>query len=183
MSTVYLHPRSRTEVVSEERDVWGSKKKDGCDWRGKLGEYEQHLNQNPSPENRLSGCRFVEVECEHGCGERFQRRCITSHRSKQCRKRPYSREYCRDCNSIFEDVTVYHSPEYKKYPVSCPNSCQDNLFERQEMELHLKEKCPLTEVNCPLHYAGCEVRLFRKDMPKHMSDTVTHLTLLPVSSG
>ena len=26
----------------------------------------------------------------------------------------------------------------------CPKGCQDNLFERQEMELHLKEKCPLT---------------------------------------
>ena len=37
---------------------------------------------------------------------------------------------------------------------------------------------PLTEVNCPLYYAGCEVKLPRKDMPEHMRDTVTHLTLL-----
>jgi hypothetical protein len=42
----------------------------------------------------------------------------------------------------------------------------------------VKDECPLTEVNCPLHYAGCEVRLPRKDMPEHMTDTVTHLTLL-----
>ena len=153
-------------------------KKNGCDWRGKLGGYEQHLNQNPSPENQLTGCQFVEVECEHGCGERFQRRHITSHQNKQCRMRPYSCEYCSDCDSTFKDVTVTHYPECKKYPVFCPNGCQDNPFERQELETHLKEECPLTEVNCPLHYAGCEVRLPRKDMPEHMRDTVTHLTLL-----
>ena len=47
-----------------------------------------------------------------------------------------------------------------------------------EISLCLKEKCPLTEVNCPLNYAGCEVRLPRKDMPKNMCDTVSHLTLL-----
>ena len=153
-------------------------KKNGCDWRGKLGEYEQHLNQNPSPENQLTGCQFVEVECEHGCGERFQRRHVISHQNKQCRMRPYSCEYCSDCDSTFEDVTVTHYPECKKYPVSCPNGCQDNPFERQELETHLNEECSLTEVNCPLHYAGCEVRLPRKDMPEHMKDTVTHLTLL-----
>ena len=34
------------------------------------------------------------------------------------------------------------------------------------------------EVKCPLHYAGCEVRLPRKDMPEHTQDTVTHFTLL-----
>ena len=42
----------------------------------------------------------------------------------------------------------------------------------------MKNECPLEEIHCPLHYAGCKVRLPRKDMPDHMSDTVTHLTLL-----
>ena len=162
----------------KEFEVWCISKKAGCDWKGKLGEYEQHLNRNPSPENQLTGCQFVEVECKHGCGERFQRRYITSHQNKQCRMRPYSCEYCHDCDSTFEDVTVTHYPECKKYPVSCPNGCQENLFERQELETHLKEECPLTEVNCPLHYAGCEVRLPRKDMPEHMKDMIAHLTLL-----
>ena len=166
------------ERYLKEQEVWCSKKKCGCEWREKLREYEQHLNKNSSPENQLTGCQFVEIECKHGCGERFQRRHITSHQNKQCRMRPYSCEYCHDCDSTFEDITVTHYPECKKYPVSCPNGCQDNLFERQEMELHLKEECPHEEVNCPLHYAGCEVRLSRKDMPEHMRDTVTHLTLL-----
>ncbi|CAI8050571.1 TNF receptor-associated factor 4, partial [Geodia barretti] len=60
----------------------------------------------------------------------------------------------------------------------CPNKCRDAPFERQNVKNHVKDECPLTEIDCPLHYAGCEVRLLRKDMPEHMTDTVTHLTLL-----
>ena len=167
------------ERMMNEFYVRCSKKEEGCDWKGKLRDYEQHLNQNPSPQNQLTGCQFVEVKCEHGpCGEWFQRRHIVSHQNKQCRKRPYSCEYCHNCNSTFEDVTVSHYPECKKYPVACPNCCQNSPFERQELELHLKEKCPLAQVKCPLHYAGCEVRLPRKDMPEHMRDTATHMTML-----
>ena len=64
------------------------------------------------------------------------------------------------------------------YPVTCPNRCQEIPFERQDIEKHVKDECPLTPVSCQFHYAGCEVRLPRRDMPEHMKDTVTHLTLL-----
>ena len=63
----------------------------------------------------------------------------------------------------------------QKYPVTCPNKCRHDPFERQEIEDHLEDDCPLTKVSC---YAGCEVELPHKDMPEHMKDTVTHLTLL-----
>ena len=169
-----------SERYLKAQEVWCSYKKEkgGCEWRGKLGEYEQHLNRNPSPENQLTGCQFVEVECEHGCGEWFQRRHIAVHEKGTCSKRPYSCEYCCEYESTFEDVTKNHHCQCNKFPVTCPNKCREASFERQKVENHMKEECPLTEVNCPLHYAGCEVRLPRKDMPEHMRDTVTHLTLL-----
>ena len=75
-------------------------------------------------------------------------------------------------------MTDIHYAECPKYPVTCPNECQHDPFERQEIEYHLEDDCPLTKVSCPLHYAGCEVELPRKDMPEHMKDTVSHLTLL-----
>ena len=169
-----------SERYLKAQEVWCSykKEKDGCEWRGKLGEYEQHLNRNPSPENQLTGCQFVEVECEHGCGEWFQRRHIAAHQKGMCPKRPYSCEYCSEYESTFEDVTKNHHHQCNKFPVTCPNKCREAPFERKNVENHVKVECPLTEVNCPLHYAGCEVRLPRKDMPEHMRDTVTHLTLL-----
>ena len=169
-----------SERYLKAQEVWCSYKKEkgGCEWRGKLGEYEQHLNRNPSPENQLTGCQFVEVECEHGCGEWFQRRHIAVHQKRVCPKRPYSCQYCCEYESTFADVTKNHHHQCNKFPVMCPNKCREAPFERQKVEKHVKDECPLTEVNCPLHYAGCEVRLPHKDMPKHMRDTVTHLTLL-----
>ena len=167
-----------SERYLKAQEVWCSHNKDGCEWRGKLGEYEQHLNEDPSQENQLSGCQFVEVGCVHGCGERFQRRHIASHQKDVCPKRAYSCEYCREYDSTFEEVTKNHCPQCVKYPVPCPNKCQEAPFERQKVDNHVKDECPLTEIHCPLHYAGCGVRLPRKDMPQHMSDTFTHLTLL-----
>ena len=165
------------ERFLKEQEVWCSHKKDGCEWRGKLGKYEQHLNEDPSPENQLTGCQSVEVGCVHECGERFQRRHIASHQDEKCPERPYSCEYCHEYESTFEDVTEDHYLDCEMYPVTCPNKCRGDIFKRQDMEKHVNE-CPLTEIHCPLHYAGCGVSLPRKDMPDHMSDTVTHMTLL-----
>ena len=163
-------------------EVWCSYKEEGCEWSGELGKLEEHLNQDPgaSPESQLNGCEFVEVECMCKCGEWFQRRHITSHQNEQCKKRPYSCDYCRDYASTFEDVIGVHYPECGKYPVACPNDCDVYKMERQDLEGHLRDKCPLTLVDCPFHYAGCETQLPRKDMPEHMKDTVTHLMLLAI---
>ena len=159
-------------------EVWCSYKKEGCEWSGELGQLQEHLNRDPAFENQLNGCAFVAVECTHKCGEWFQRRHIATHQNEQCKKRPYSCDYCRDYASTFEDVTEIHYPQCGKYPVACPNDCDVYKMERQDLEGHLRDKCPLTLVDCPFHYAGCETQLLRKDMPEHMKDTVTHLMSL-----
>ena len=108
----------------KELEVWCSHKKEGCEWRGKLGELEKHLNQDPSPENKQNGCNFKAVECVHKCGEWFQHRHIAAHQNEQCKKRPYSCDHCQVYTSTFEDVTEIHYPQCGKYPVACPNNCQ-----------------------------------------------------------
>ena len=166
------------ERYLKDLDVWCCYKKVGCEWRGKLGKYEQHSNKTPSPESQVIGCQFVEVECMHECGEWFQRQHITAHQTQQCKKRPYSCDYCRDYSSTFEEVIKIHYPQCNKYPVDCPNKCREYPFERQELVTHLKDECPLTLVNCPFYYAGCDVQIPRKDMSEHMKDLTKHLTLL-----
>ena len=106
----------------------------------------------------------------------FQRRYIATHQDQKCLERPYACAYCNEYDSTFNEMTDIHYAECPKYPVTCPNICRRDPFE--EIEDHLKDDCPLAKVSCPLHYAGCEVELPRKDMPEHMKDTVTHLTLL-----
>ena len=166
------------ERYLRDLDVWCCYKKVGCEWRGKLAKYEQHLNKTPSPESQVIGCQFVEVECMYECGEWFQRQHITTHQTQQCKKRPYSCDYCRDYSSTFEEVINIHYPQCNKYPVDCPNKCREYPFERQELATHLKDECPLTLVNCPFYYAGCDVQIPRKDMSEHMKDWAKHLTLL-----
>ena len=167
-----------SERYLKAQEVWCSHKKNGCEWMGKLGEFEKHLNENPSQENQVNGCQFVEIKCVHECGGRFLRRNLTTHQIKECPQRPYSCEYCHEYNSTFKDVTQVHYPHCHKYPVICRNKCRKAPFERQQLESHMKDKCPLTRVKCPLHYAGCGAKLPRKDMPEHMKDTVTHLARL-----
>ena len=165
------------ERTLKELEVVCSYKEYGCNWTGRLGHLETHLDCDQSPENQVARCECVAVECTYQCGDWFQRRDITVHQNLQCRKRPYACEHCEDYQSTFEDVTEIHHPECYKYPVACPNSCQVDLFERQDLEDHLDEY-PLTVIDCPFIYAGCEVELPRREMPEHMSCTVEHLLLL-----
>ena len=160
------------------QDVFCSKKKLGCQWKGKLGDFEEHLNKNPSPEEQLTGCRFVEVECKHGCGEWYERHFIHAHQNEECPQRLLSCEYCKEYDSTFEDVTTKHHAICGKYPVTCPNKCNDDLWERSSIESHLNNECPLNKVSCSFAYAGCEVKLLRKDMPGHTADIFTHFPLL-----
>ena len=166
----------------KDLEVWCSYRKEGCEWKGKLGKLEEHLNRDPSPENQLNGCLFVARECSHKCGEWFQRRHITTHETQQCKKRPYSCDYCRDYHSTFEDVTEVHYLQCGKYPVACPNDCDVYKFERQKLESHLREECPLVLVDCPFHFVGCEARPHRKDIPDHTKESTTHLSLLATAT-
>ena len=163
----------------DELEVWCSHKKEGCEWTGKLGKLTEHLNHTPSsPESQLTGCALVDVECSHGCGGRMLRRCIEEHEAEKCKERPYSCDYCQDYHSTFEDVTEVHHLECGQYPVSCPNKCQESMFDRRDLETH-SEQCPLAVIDCPFHYAGCETKLPRKDMPEHITkEALPHLTWL-----
>ena len=60
----------------------------------------------------------------------------------------------------------------------CPNQC-GKCPERQRFNQHLSEDCPLAVVNCNFYYAGCAVKLPRKDMPAHHAENaVSHTSLL-----
>ena len=161
-----------------ELEVWCSHEKEGCEWRGELQKLNEHVNQDPSPESQLNGCEYAAVTCIYKCGEWFQRRHIAIHQNEQCLGRPYTCDYCQDYTSTFNDVTEIHYLQCGKYPVACPNDCGVDKMEQQDLEGHLRDKCPLALVDCPFHYAGCETKLPRKNLPEHMEDTVTHVIFL-----
>lgn len=136
------------------------------------------MNGSSTLENQAIGCQFVEVDCVYQCGELLQRRFITAHQTGQCKKRPYSCEYCQDFSSTFEVVTGNHYLLCSKYPIACPNECSTHKFERQNIVKHLESECPLAVVSCPFEYAGCDVSLPRRHMSEHTRDISTHFTML-----
>ena len=162
----------------KEFEVFCTHRKSGCRWVGELRMLEQHLNANPEPEKQLEGCDFVEVKCMHECGHCFQRCSLGNHQADECRKRPFSCDYCRQYESTFEDVANNHYPVCKCYPLSCPNNCTPYAIERQQLEHHLSKDCPLQVVNCDFRYTGCEVKLPRSEMPAHLAENYTHMSLL-----
>ncbi len=151
-----------------------------CRWVGELGELENHLNPKPSPDTQLQGCQFTEVQCLH-CSEHFQRSSIEMHQNEQCLKRPFICEYCKcyDLSClIYEDVAANHWPVCGSYPVQCPNKCSDDPIERRNLDNHVTNDCPLTIVDCDFKHVGCEVRLPRRDLSIHLTESlVVHVSL------
>ena len=155
--------------------------KEGCEWSGELGQLDKHLNENPGLGNQLEGCEFTRVACIH-CVQLFERRLVTAHQIGSCPRRPFSCDYCGDYGADFEDVVTKHWPVCGYRPVPCPNEC--GVYpERRNVHDHVNKDCPLTLVICDFHYAGCQVRLPRRDILSHLNENLSsHMALLGVHS-
>ena len=146
----------------------------GCEWQGELGSLEQHLNTKSS----AGECLYVDVDCPYACGGRVQRRSLKKHKSKRCPLRPFTCQYCNH-KATHQEVTKDHWPVCEKYPLPCPNECGEKEIVRQHLKGHLKQTCPLEEIQCDFSYAGCGAQLQRRLMPAHVKEGMeAHLSLL-----
>lgn len=154
-----------------------SNKKLGCQWVGELEALANHVKSNPSRDKQLEGCPFTEVQCLH-CSKSVQRSNIEVHQNDQCVKRPVSCEYCNDYDSTYKDVITNHWPKCVQYPVQCPNECGNETIKRQNINSHVINDCPLTIVDCDFKGFGCDVRVSRKDLPTHLTESqIAHISL------
>ena len=145
----------------------------GCEWEGELGSLEEHTNR--SEEGK---CRYVEVNCPYSCGERVQRRNLEEHKSQHCPLRSFTCQYCNH-KATYQEVIKEHWPVCEKYPLPCPNACGEKNIERQHLQGHMEQTCPVQVIECELSYAGCGAQLQRCRMPAHMkADTEAHLSLV-----
>ena len=63
--------------------------------------------------------------------------------------------------------------------MECPNSCGTNNLQHQHLEEHVSTQCPLSYVECEFSDAGCDDKVYRKDLPSHLGENmVTHMSLL-----
>lgn len=89
-----------------------------------------------------------------------------------CPKRPWK---CQHCNfeAIYEVGASEHTPSCTKYPESCPNGCRVESIIRCDMDKHLLV-CSLQLVDCEYAHAGCDVKVPRGDLAKHVTENVQH---------
>ena len=160
--------------------VYCVNKEGGCEWKEELGKLDNHLNLSPQDDKELEGCEFAEIKCSY-CSYIIVRSKLLHHKKEHCNKRPFSCLYCNEYRSTYEDVILNHWPMCGYYPVQCPNEC-GALPQRQELDDHIREECPLTVIECEFQYAGCAIKLPRRNMPDHLKDSlVTHFSLLAMS--
>ena len=162
--------------------VFCSNKERGCVWEGELGQLDQHINSNPGKEKQLVGCVYTNLVCLF-CGKLHPRYELKHHQTSLCPKRPFTCFMCEEYESTYEDVVNSHVPKCKCRPVECPNLCGADNLQHQHLEEHVSIQCPLTYVECEFSDAGCDVKVYRKDLASHLTDNlVTHMSLLAMEN-
>ncbi len=87
-----------------------------------------------------------------------------------CPKRPWKCPYC-ELQSTYDIGPTDHTPQCDYQPMPCPNHCEVvGTIPRCHAEKHLLI-CPLQLVDCEFASAGCDVRVPRKDMAGHMTES------------
>ena len=146
----------------------------GCQWTGNVEQLDTHLDVNSGD------CQYVDVECPEKCGQQVQKHQLVTHIANDCPKRDFTCMHC-GFKATYEVVSEQHWPECQNYPVPCPNRCQIGAVERNTLEDHLK-MCSLQVVDCDFSYAGCDEKLQRQHMEKHIEEnTQKHLALMAAS--
>ena len=116
----------------------------------------------------------LKVRCPHkrnGCEWVGELGALNNH-STPCPKRPWKCQYC-DLESTFDVGTNEHTPNCVQYPLPCPNQCEIGTVPRCDAEKHLLV-CPLQLLECEFANVGCEVKVPRRDLTRHMAENAQH---------
>lgn len=139
----------------------------GCPWTGELRAAEKHQ----------SGCSFKVVNCPNfGCTEKLTKQELKIHAAFECSWRKINCEYC---NILFvQNVKKIHLAACAKFPVQCTNKCGVRDIPRDQLEVHVRDDCPKTEVQCEYKTLGCHAVFPRSEVKSHSESQVeSHLAL------
>ena len=116
----------------------------------------------------------LKVCCPHkksGCDWMGELGDLNLH-SNSCPKRPWKCQYCNFVTT-YKVGTNDHTPNCTKCPTPCPNRCEIGTVPRCDVEKHLLV-CPLQLVECEFAHAGCDMKVPRGDLAKHMTENAQH---------
>ena len=103
----------------------------GCKWVGNLGDEMQHrMTEN--------GCHFEVILCPYGCDQTI-RRTTQSRHLKECQMRPHKCKYCGEEGPYGEIANKVHQKRCRRYPVRCPNGCNERIPREETASYKLKK--------------------------------------------
>ncbi|KAK5637735.1 hypothetical protein RI129_000084, partial [Pyrocoelia pectoralis] len=127
--------------------------------------------------SHIGHCGYEPIYCENKCGLKIQRRVLSQHKSSDCFKRLVACRYCK--KDFVADTMATHHVKCGRVPVVCPNRCEITDLIREDMELHLKDQCTISLLNCSFKEAGCRFKGPRYLMDKHLEENSSqHLSLV-----
>lgn len=144
--------------------------KRGCEWKGTINTVNTHLDM----------CLEFKVNCTNKkCEVIMKRSELINHCNNECQNRKTNCKHCRVI-VVFKDIDT-HNKTCNEFPVLCPNQCEKSIL-RKQIELHTKNECPNTIVECPYRMTGCKERMKRKETEdhenkfetKHLRESVTY---------
>ncbi|XP_077986493.1 TNF receptor-associated factor 2-like [Glandiceps talaboti] len=98
---------------------------DGCDWRGKFKDYEDHVQV----------CNYEVIACiKRGCDQRILRRNLANHFDTQCAMKVVQCEYCAE-DVIWKELRAHHD-KCPKFLITCP-FCGKKNIPREEYGDHI----------------------------------------------
>ena len=142
----------------------------GCEWIGELRDLDGHLKSD-------EGCAYYEVDCPNKCsaGEqdctKIQRMNLQGHLSHHCELRKITCQYCNQIMAMKNYPS--HQLTCKMFPMECPNQCGEQGLVRKSVKTH-QEVCKLEVIACSYAQAGCEEKVTRQDMNKHLLEYQGH---------
>nr|XP_058965254.1 TNF receptor-associated factor 5-like [Pocillopora verrucosa] len=143
----------------------------GCPWKGELRAVQKHQSE----------CLFKVVECPNeGCKEKLTRRDMNNHKITECVWREVSCEYCR--GSFIVKNKQQHHNVCQKFPVQCTNICGLSNIPREKLLAHIRDDCPLTEIDCKYKNLGCQSAFPRTRTKSHLESHMESHLLLAVCS-
>ncbi|KAL9954633.1 hypothetical protein ACROYT_G042197 [Oculina patagonica] len=133
----------------------------GCSWTGELRAVEKHQSE----------CLLKVVKCRNsGCTEELTKQDLRDHLVK-CSWRKVS---CKLCQTIFiRNQDLEHYDVCPKYPVQCAHCCFRDI-PREKFDVHVRDECPATEVQCEYKNLGCEAVFPRSNAKSHSKIQVEH---------
>ena len=143
--------------------------KDGCEWKGTLGDSAQHCNE----------CLNEIVHCPNsaeGCLVTLQRIQMQDHAERYCKKRMYECQYCHR-RGVISEITGNHLKTCYRFPIPCPNGCGETRIPRENIDNHC-DKCPNEPLPCKFVNIGCTKMVQRRSIREHLeTEKDQHLDL------